>query len=455
MSLRTKMHLRSSELWRPVAAGIVFLLVGCTGPTTDSAESRTPDALIPARVSTQVVTRAPGQSGLASFFYDLQRLQAGRLDHVRILQLGDSHTAGDVFSGYLRSRFQERFGDAGRGMMPPGYTYRGLRQTEVKVTQSGGWVIHDSLKASDPGPFGISGFLATSTYAGARMTVSPVAPGGFDIARVNYLHSTSGGPLEVLLDGRFAKVVPTAGPADTPGSLDLSTPPGTQTLEIIADTPGIRITSWGVESFHPGVLFDSFGVSGATVDIFNHWNPLLVQWDLKQLRPSLIIVAYGTNEAFELGFDAATYKQIFAQVLRSLKRMAPEASILVVGPPGGQRSISNQKRSPSTGSTGPWETPESVTEIRYIQHDTAVAFGDAYWDWASVLGGTRGFNRWVYSDPPLVRSDHIHFTVLGYEISAKALFNFLMDGYATAEGQARPKTADGTQPSSGSPEVTN
>jgi lysophospholipase L1-like esterase len=450
------MHLvRSLGLWRPVAAGIVFLLVGCTRATTESADSRTPDALIPARESTQVVTPARGQSGLASFFYDLQRLQAGQLDHVRILQLGDSHTAGDVFSGYLRSRFHERFGDAGRGMMPPGYTYRGLRQTEVKVTQSSGWVIHDSLKASDPGPFGISGFVATSTYAGARMAVSPVAPGGFDIARVNYLHSTSGGPLEVLLDGRIAKVVPTAGPADTPGSLDLSAPPGTQTLEIIADAPGVRITSWGIERRHPGVLFDSFGVSGATVDIFNHWDPLLVQWDLKQLRPSLIIVAYGTNEAFKFDFDATTYKQVFAQVLKSLKRMAPEASILVVGPPGGQRRSSNQKRSPSTGSTGRWETPESVTEVRYIQHDTAVAFGDAYWDWASVLGGTRGFNNWVYADPPLVRSDHIHFTVLGYETSAKALFNFLMDRYAIAEGQARPKTADGTQPSSGSPEVTN
>ena len=172
------MHLvRSLGLWRPVAAGIVFLLVGCTGATTDSAESRTPDELIPARESTQVVRPARGSSGLASFFDDLQRLQAGQLDHVRILQLGDSHTAGDVFSGYLRSRFHDRFGDAGRGMMPPGYTYRGLRQSEVKVTQSRGWVIHDSLKASDPGPFGISGFLATSTYAGARMAVSPVGPG--------------------------------------------------------------------------------------------------------------------------------------------------------------------------------------------------------------------------------------------------------------------------------------
>ena len=449
------MHLvRSLWLWRPVAAGIVFLLVGCTGPTTDSAESRTPSELIPARVSSKGVRPGPGASGLASFYHDLQRLQAGQLDHVRILQLGDSHTAGDVFSGYLRARFQERFGDAGRGMMPPGYTYHGLRQTEVKVTQSG-WVIHNSLKASDPGPFGISGFVATSTYSGARMAVSPVAPGGFDIARVNYLHSTSGKPLEVLLDGRMAKVVPTAGPADTPGSLDLSAPPGTQTLEIVADAPGVRITSWGIERHHQGVLFDSFGVSGATVDIFNHWDPSLVQWDLKQLRPSLIIVAYGTNEAFTSGFDATTYRQVFAQVLKNLKLMAPQASILVVGPPGGQRGSSKQKRSPSTGSTGRWETPESVTEIRYIQHDTAVAFGDAYWDWASVLGGTRGFNKWVYSDPPLVRSDHIHFTVLGYETSAKALFNFLMDGYAVAEGQARPKRADGTQPSSGSMEVTN
>jgi lysophospholipase L1-like esterase len=447
------MHfVRSLGLWRSVAAGIVFLLVGCTRTTTDSAESRTTNELIPSRVSFRVSRPA---SGLASFFYDLQRLQAGQLDHVRILQLGDSHTAGDVFSGYLRSRFQERFGDAGRGMMPPGYTYRGLRQTEVKVTQSRGWVIHNSLKASDPGPFGISGFLATSTYAGARMAVSPVAPGGFDIARVNYLHSTSGGPLEVLLDGQIAKVVPTAGVADTPGTLDLAAPSGTQTLEIIADAPGVRITSWGIERRHPGVLFDSFGVSGATVDIFNHWDPLLVQWDLRQLRPSLIIVAYGTNEAFKLDFDANTYKQVFAQVLKSLKQMAPQASILVVGPPGGQRSSSNQKRSPSTGSTGNWETPESVTEVRYIQHDTAVAFGDAYWDWASVLGGTRGFNHWMYSDPPLVRSDHIHFTVLGYETSAKALFNFLMDGYAMATGQARPKTADGTQPSSDSTEVTN
>ena len=438
--------------WRPVVAGIAFLLVGCTEATIDSSESRIPDQVIPTRTSAQAV-RSPESSRLNSFFHGLERLQAGQIDHVRILQLGDSHTAGDVFSGYLRSRFQDRFGDAGRGMMPPGYTYRGLRQTEVKVTQSRGWIIHDSLKASDPGPFGISGFLATSTYAGARMAVSPVPPGGFDIARVNYLHSTSGRPFEVLLDGRVAKVVSTAGPADTPGSLDLSAPPGTQTLEVIADAPGVRITSWGIEERHPGVLFDSFGVSGATIDVFNHWDPYLVQWDLKQLRPSLIIVAYGTNEAFKVDFDATTYKQVFMQVLENLKRMAPEASILVVGPPGGQRSSSTQKR--STRSTGHWETPESITEVSYIQRDTAVAFGDAYWDWASVIGGTGGFDHWVYADPPLVRSDHVHFTVLGYETSAEALFKFLMDGYTMATGQAGAKTADGALPSVGSSEVAH
>jgi lysophospholipase L1-like esterase len=270
---------------------------------------------------------------------------------------------------------------------------------------------------------------------------------------VNYLHSTSGSSFELLLDGRVAKVVPTEGPADTPGSLDLLAPPGTQTLEVIADAPGVRLTSWGIEKRHQGVLFDSFGVSGATIDVFNHWDPYLVQWDLKQIRPSLIIVAYGTNEAFNSGFDATTYKQVFAQVLESLKRMAPEASILVVGPPGGQRSRSTQKR--SRRSTGPWETPESITEVSYIQRDTAVAFGDTYWDWANVIGGTRGFEHWVDADPPLVRSDHVHFTVLGYETSAEALFKFLMDGYTMASGQPGAKTALGTMPSVDTSEVAN
>ena len=40
--------------------------------------------------------------------------------NVAILQIGDSHTANDSFSGRMRELFQARFGDAGRGVLPPG-----------------------------------------------------------------------------------------------------------------------------------------------------------------------------------------------------------------------------------------------------------------------------------------------------------------------------------------------
>ena len=38
---------------------------------------------------------------------------------VHIVQIGDSHTAADFFSGTLRDKFQARYGNAGIGFVPP------------------------------------------------------------------------------------------------------------------------------------------------------------------------------------------------------------------------------------------------------------------------------------------------------------------------------------------------
>ncbi|MEQ5209109.1 hypothetical protein ABN217_19290, partial [Proteus sp. fly-1067] len=37
---------------------------------------------------------------------------------IHIVQIGDSHTAADFFSGELRTLFQQRYGDAGPGFVP-------------------------------------------------------------------------------------------------------------------------------------------------------------------------------------------------------------------------------------------------------------------------------------------------------------------------------------------------
>ena len=87
---------------------------------------------------------------------------------VVILQIGDSHTANDSFSGRLRELFQARFGDAGRGVLPPGVPYRYYRPARVTVT-SEGWSVVSSYRG-DPGPFGITG-LRQHADGPAEMTL--------------------------------------------------------------------------------------------------------------------------------------------------------------------------------------------------------------------------------------------------------------------------------------------
>jgi len=62
-----------------------------------------------------------GAAALRPFFTALAQLDMKRTRQaVRILQIGDSHTANDAFSGRMRERLQSRFGAAGLGWLPAG-----------------------------------------------------------------------------------------------------------------------------------------------------------------------------------------------------------------------------------------------------------------------------------------------------------------------------------------------
>ncbi|HEX5430572.1 MAG TPA: hypothetical protein VFW83_01295, partial [Bryobacteraceae bacterium] len=79
-------------------------------------------------------------AGLLPFFEQLFRNQQAALKGpVRILQYGDSHTAADLWTGELRSRFQEKFGDGGSGFSLAGRPYRGYRRADVLSGSSSGW----------------------------------------------------------------------------------------------------------------------------------------------------------------------------------------------------------------------------------------------------------------------------------------------------------------------------
>ena len=83
----------------------------CAASLTLSGRSRGPQA--PPR-------RVEDAAALAPFFRALDAVKAGdRLEPVRVLHFGDSHTAADILTAEIRRRLQHDFGDGGPGYLLP------------------------------------------------------------------------------------------------------------------------------------------------------------------------------------------------------------------------------------------------------------------------------------------------------------------------------------------------
>lgn len=387
--------------------------------------------------------RLAGQArALEPFFDALAELEDGSAgDPVVVVQLGDSHTAGDRFSGRIRERLQRRFGDAGRGMLPPGVPFEYYRPTGVEVTQTDGWRIANSFK-NESGVFGLSGFRAETDRAGATMTVATTDDVGFDRAAVDILRQPSGGTLIVRIDGGPPTRIETAGTGT--GWVDVPAPPDsrTLTLESAGDGP-VSLLGWSIGRSRPGVVLDSHGIVGATVNVVGRWSREAVAADFAARDPDLVILAYGTNEGFNDGLDPAAYRRDFMARLDFLRRSAPDAAFLIVGPPDGNRRSAGCAGEGQPLSCAPeaaagscaWSPPPMLDDVRAIQRQAALEGQAYYWDWSEVMGGACGIHRWTMLDPPLAYGDHVHMTTAGYALSADALVDHLMTLYDRYRGE--------------------
>ncbi len=267
--------------------------------------------------------------------------KSGRLN---VLQIGDSHTAADHFSGRLRSLLQARFGNGGRGFLPPGVPHPWYKPYQVSVTQTAGWKILSSNKAApDAAQFGLSGLVAEASAAGETITVEVKA--GIDRFAVGYRWRPDGGSFEIVADGMSTGQVQTRYPAD--GHKEVvqsisgmggkgSDHPWRIEIRTIGDGP-VDITDMSILGIK-GIRFSNLGFIGAQVSLMGRWHWPTVRAQLAELDPALIILAFGTNEGHAVSADIeARYARQFGDRLAALKAAAPNASIVVVGTPDANR----------------------------------------------------------------------------------------------------------------------
>ena len=394
---------------------------------------------------------------LEPLFRALDALESGRLSGpVAIVQLGDSHTAGDYFTGRLRALFQQRFGAAGRGMMGPGVPFNYFEPTLVEVVQTGGWELESSFGTGSSGLFALAGYRISASDPDAIASLTSTESAGFDFVQIGVVRRPGGGTLIVEVDGEEAYRLNTDGPTLQAARLDLPLDRPGRFLQVrpAGDGP-VTVISWLTQRNGAGVVLDSHGIVGASVNIIESWDPGTVQWELAARNPALVILAYGTNEGFEDDLEITEYRADFAARLSQIEAAVPNAAVLVVGPPDAnrlpracrdrvndtadltcrpldQREIGLYSRLFGSGAEGEacrWHPPPNLDRVRQVQREVTVQRGHFFWDWSQVMGGACGIHDWVQAQPSLAFRDHVHLRPAGYARSAEALFNALMAAY--------------------------
>jgi lysophospholipase L1-like esterase len=365
-----------------------------------------------------------------------------------ILQIGDSHTAADYFTGELRQKLQARYGNGGVGYLDAGKPHIGVRSGAMKITASSGWTYHSIQRSDNIAEFWLSGFNAVATASGEVLTFASDTPVPFDSIEIEALRQPGGGSIDISLDGAVKSSADLNGNGVEPLVLRLR-PDGAPSdrvrqIEIRIRGAGVvSIASIGVYQKQSGVSYNNIGYPGATIDLVNKFDEKLMADGLRRLDPQIVVLVFGTNEASKPNLDAGRYERNYEKAIARIRAALPNAQIVLVGPPDGAErpphclgkgptDAACHPAPPSDGSlwTEPadceWHTIAHLDLVRDIERKIAERHGFVYWNWATINPNQCAAQQLVAASPPLMTPDHVHFTPAGYVKGADLFLNALI-----------------------------
>ena len=349
------------------------------------------------------------------------RLAAAADSAISIVHIGDSHLQADFATAVVRSRLHESYGSAGRGLVIP-FRMAGTNEPrDYAITSTDGMVTSRMMRMpwptemtftgiavapASPGPFTLRvsarepfdrlTFIATSTGLSVRAASAHGLP-------VRYDTISSGTNVEVRLDRPAIEAAVTLTAAD-----------------------GTALGGIELRRGHSGVAYHVIGNNGATYSTYTlTGNP---GRGVSALKPSLIIVSLGTNEAFGRTTDAA-FRADLDMLVSDLRRHNPDAELLLVTPAECyRRSVTRRGRGRRRRRVTTYAVNPNIRRIRDVIASYARERHIPLYDWYEVAGGAGSAARWL-ADRNLGR-DRIHLTADGYRLQGALMADALLNAFS-------------------------
>ena len=365
---------------------------------------------------------------LNNFFEKLYLQRTEKNQRISILQIGDSHIQADYLSAQVRTNFQNDFGNAGRGLVVPLHVAGSNEPFNYKITSNVKCYGKRCVYVNDSLDYGIGGFAvktsddtaqfrirtfdyASQNYAFNKMTLFYQQDSSYSFSLQDSLGNILGSVKKDSLQLRNVSVVQL--PANT-NEVYLKAN-RSDSSESYAILYGMNL-----ENDSTGVLYHAIGVNGA--EAFQYVRAKYFAEQTQVLKPEVIIISLGTNEAQRRPFNNELTEARLDSLVKQLHFYNPKAPVVLTTPPDSY--YGRKHYNPAVASYH-----EIV--VNYAKQNNL-----AVWDLFSATGGYKSCYQW--KKYKLMRKDGVHFSRAGYELQGNLFYEAITKAYNEYVGHRHP-----------------
>ncbi len=350
-----------------------------------------------------------------NFYNKLEKLVNTGEGKISVVQIGGSHIQAGTFSGQIRSRLQQMNGEmnAGWGFMFPYRIARTNTPFGYYIRYSGNWQTCRNVETRKSCILGVGGISATTNSPLAELTLLLEDENDLDYSfnKIRIFYENNDSTYTVSVDSSILKSF-----VRTDKYIDFELNTHVDSLNIVIQNQENKegsFTLYGIttESAPNGFVYHSIGINGAQVPSFNRC--FLLEEQLSLLKPDLVILGLGINDAYGKRFSQSDYESNYGELIAMIRRAAPETAIIFTT---NNDSYLYRRYVNKNGE----KVEQSMLKMAKEYHA-------GVWDMYEVMGGLNSVVLWEKNG--LAQRDKIHFTREGYLILGDLFFNALMKNF--------------------------